>query len=294
MVAVAKPEATIVKREATPSERFTAAVQRQFAAEVGNLNFSAYEKTLAQHLFIKIDAALIEAETKRKDSSKPAVTWANVNMTKIAIDAVNRVQLGIDALIPGSLYPITYLNDRTKKYDVDLRVGYKGEMYYKCEASVKPVKNVRVELVYTTDNFTVYKAGLKNSIEGYDFEITQPFDRGEIVGGFGYIEYLDGTDNVLVTISKAEIDKYRGKAMGDKFWGEWYAEMAYKTIVHRLMSKIVIDPAKVNAVAMAKVDAEDGLTLLHDDLMDAPPVLPADAEPIATPDDSDGEVDPYK
>lgn len=98
------PKTALAKREPTHSERFAAMVERQFAGEVGNLNFTSYEKTLAQHLFIKVDAALAEAETKRRDASKPAIAWPNINMTKLAIDAVNRVQLGIDALIPGSLY----------------------------------------------------------------------------------------------------------------------------------------------------------------------------------------------
>jgi recombination protein RecT len=278
---MAEPQKTaLAKREPTHSERFAMAVERQFAGEVGNLNFTAYEKTLAQHLFIKVDAALAEAETKRKDSSKPAIAWQNVNMTKLAIDAVNRVQLGIDALIPGSLYPIAYLNDRTKKYDIDLRVGYKGELFYKMAASRKTIRNVRIELVYATDRFTIFKAGIRQPLEGYEFEITQPFERGELVGGFGYIEYEDDKDNVLVVLSKAEIDKYKGKAMGDKFWGEWYAEMAYKTIVHRTMGKIIIDPAKINVTALAQVEADDAKDIIRQDEM---PAIEADAPALELP-----------
>lgn len=270
----------LAKREPTHSERFAAMVERQFAGEVGNLNLTAYDRTLAQHLFIKIDASLAEAETKRKDSSKPAIAWPNINMTKIAIDAVNRVQLGIDALIPGSLYPIAYFNDRTKKYDVDLRVGYKGELFYKMAASRNPIRNVRIELVYSTDKFTIFKAGIRQPLEGYEFEITQPFERGELVGGFGYIEYEDDNDNVLVVLSKAEIDKYRGKAKGDTFWGEWYAEMAYKTIVHRTMGKIIIDPAKINVTALAQVEAENARDIIQQD--DAP-AIDADAPALELP-----------
>lgn len=278
---MAEPQKTaLAKREPTHSERFAIAVERQFAGEVGNLNFTAYEKTLAQHLFIRIDAALAEAETKRRDAGKPAIAWPSINMTKLAIDAVNRVQLGIDALIPGSLYPIAYFNDRTKKYDIDLRVGYKGELFYKMAASRKPIRNVRVELVYASDEFTVYKAGITSRLEGYDFRITRPFDRGELVGGFGYIEYEDDKDNVLVVLSKAEIDKYKGKATGDKFWGEWYAEMAYKTIVHRTMGKIIIDPAKINVTAMAQVEADDAKDLIRQDDL---PALEADAPALELP-----------
>lgn len=280
-MAAAKDTTAIVERKQTPSERFALMVERQFAGEVGAINLSQYEKSLAQHLFIKVDAALAEVEAKRKEGTTP-YTWENVDMRKLAIAAVNRVQLGIDALIPGHLYPIAYFNGKTRKYDVDLRVGYKGELYYKIKASAKEIKNVRVELVYDTDVFTVYKAGLKQAIEGYDFEITKPFDRGELVGGFGYIEYADNTDNVLVTLSKAEIDKYKAKAAGDKFWSEWYAEMAYKTIVHRLMGKITIDPERINTLAM--VQAEAALDAPYEREEELPPI-PENAAPLTLPDD---------
>lgn len=288
----------IIERKPTYSERFAAAVQRQFEGEVGNVNFTAYEKTLAQHMYIKIDAAMAEANTKIKDGQTP-IGWENVNMAKLSIDAVNRVQLGIDALIPGNLYPIAYFNERTKKYDMDLRVGYRGELFYKQAASIKPIRNVRIELVYETDKFTVYKAGVHNKLEGYDFEITQAFNRGALIGGFGYIEYEDDKNNVLIVLSRAEIEVYHKTAKGEQFWSQWYEQMAYKTIVHRLMGKIIIDPAKINVTALYKADADD-LRPTYD--YEAPPALdnPAplenpteDETPAATPAPDDEEPPPY-
>ena len=39
-------------------------------------------------------------------------------------------------------------------------------------------------------------------VASYEFEITNPFDRGDIVGGFGYLEYDDPTQNLsLIHIS---------------------------------------------------------------------------------------------
>ncbi len=256
MAVKTEPKTELAERNQTPGERFTLAVERQFAGEVGNLQFGPYEKSLAQHLFIRVDAVLAEADAQRRPDAAPVV-WGNVNMTRLAIDAVHRVQLGVDALIPGSLYPIAYYNSRTKKYDLDLRVGYRGEMLYKMNASARPVRNVRIELVYDTDEFTVYKAGVTSRIEGYDFRITQPFDRGQLVGGFGYIEYEDEQDNVLVVLSRAEIDKFAARAQSRKFWEPWYEQMAYKTIVHRTMDRIVLDPKKINAAALARVEADE-------------------------------------
>ena len=175
------------------------------------------------------------------------------------------MQLGIDALIPGHLYPIAYFNGKTQQYDVDLRIGYKGELYYKMRASVKPVQDVRIELVYDTDEFTVYKKGVSCDVEGYDFRITNPFDRGTLVGGFGYLAFEHAGDNVLVVLSKAEIERYRAssKAAGGNFWRDWYEQMAYKTIVHRLMDRIIIDPEKINVTAMASVE-DDGFDQQQD------------------------------
>lgn len=252
-----KETTAIAKREATASERFALAVEKQYGGEVGKLTMTEYDKTLAQHLFVKIDAAFAEMNA-RKSGSDILVSWNNINMRKLAIDAVHRVQLGIDALIPGHLYPIAYFNGKTQQYDVDLRVGYKGELFYKMRASVKPVQDVRIELVYDTDEFTVYKKGVNCDVEGYDFRVTSPFARGELVGGFGYLCFDRAEDNVLVVLSKAEIERYRaaGKAANGNFWRDWYEQMAYKTIAHRLMDKIILDPEKINVTAMAGVEAE--------------------------------------
>jgi len=247
----------ITERKPTGGERFTLAVERQFSAEVGNLQMSAYDKQLAQHLFVKIDAAIIELDAHRKEGNLPIVR-ENINMRKLAMDAVNRMQLGIDALIPGSIYPIAYFNGKTKQYDLDLRIGYRGEQFYKMNASVKPIKDIRIELVYSKDTYEVHKADMNHACDGYVFELGAPFieERGELRGGFGHIIFEDGS-SVHVPVGKAEIDKYKGKAMGDKFWGEWYAEMAYKTIVHRTMNKIIIDPQKICVSALAKAESDE-------------------------------------
>ena len=126
---------------------------------------------------------------------------------------------------------------------------------------LKLIRKIRIEPVYSTDEFVVYKRGLSQEIEGYDFKVHQPFERGELVGGFGYIEYENSEDNDLVILSKAEIDKYRAKAMGNDFWGPWYDQMAYKTIVHRTTDKIILDPQKINVTALAAVEADGSVSI---------------------------------
>ena len=243
---------------ATVSERFTTAVIREFESVAGQgLQLNPYQKKLAQDLFIKIDTTLKELEGKRTDQNKPAVTWQNVNMGKLAIDAVHRINLGLDALVPGHIYPIPYLNGRTKKYDLDLRIGYKGKDLYRRQMAEEPPVDVIYELVYSNDKFTVFKKGIKNPVESYQFDVPEPFNRGEIVGGFAYIIYKDETKNKLITVQGKDFDKAKAKAQSKDFWEAWPEAMKLKTIVNRATDKIPIDPKKVNASFLAAEHDEE-------------------------------------
>ena len=240
--------------EPSMSARFTAAVVREFSGTIGQpIQLDPYKKRLAQHLFLRIDAALQEAESKRQDRNKPSITWNNVNMTKLATDAMHRIDLGLDAAIEATIYPIAYLNGRTQKYDLDLRVGYKGELYYRTRMALSPLSDMpRIELVHEKDHFRALKKNPMRQVESYEFEIAEnAFDRGKVVGGFGYIEYEDEKKNVLVLVTAEDLKKSEAKAGNDKFWGPYPDEMKYKTIVHRTTAKIPVDPEKVNAAYLA-------------------------------------------
>jgi recombination protein RecT len=235
----------------TSSERFMNNIQTQFAAEVGSpIAFSDYERALAQHMFLKLDSVLQELEAKRLKDGKDKITpynWHNVNMRKLSLDAVHTVQLGLDALIPNHIHPVPYFNGKEKKYDLDLRVGYVGKAYYRMEAAVEKPKDIVIELVYSSDVFKPMKKSFRNEIESYEFEITNPFDRGNIIGGFGYLVYEDQSKNKLITVSEKDFENSRKAAQSDKFWSKHPEKMRYKTLVHRVTENLQIDPKKVNA-----------------------------------------------
>lgn len=247
--------------QATQSERFLKNVETQFAAEAGApMAFSDYEKTLAQHLFLKVDNVLKDMETKRLNATKPygqPFTWQNVNMRKLSLDAVHRVQLGLDALVPNHIHPVPYFNKREGKYDLDLRVGYVGKAYYRQQVAVDVPVDVIYELVYSTDKFIPLKKSFSNATESYEFEITNPFDRGEIIGGFGYLVYEDERKNTLIMVSEKDFEKSRKAAQSDTFWSKHPVEMRYKTLVHRVTDKLTVDPKKVNATAYAYVENQE-------------------------------------
>ena len=260
MVAKEKEETKeIAKVEPTYSQRFTNMVVKEFGSEVGTMELTPYQKRLAQHMFIAVDTQLKNLEAKRLDQGGAdkgtAIVWQNVNMTKLAIDAVHRVELGLDALIPNHIHPIPYFNKRMKKYDLDLRIGYAGKDCYRRKVALDTPIDIIYELVHKDDVFKPIKKSLTNN-ESYEFEITNPFDRGEVVGGFGYIMYEDQRKNRLIIVTKTDFDKSKKLAKSDTFWKNHEREMQYKTLVHRTVEKIGIDPEKVNASFM-KVEIDD-------------------------------------
>lgn len=240
----------LIKSKPSQSQRFTQMLMAEFGNTTGDTRvFNESKKRLGQHLFIKADSVLKELEKKRLADSKHTVTeynWNNVNLPKMALDAVHRIELGLDPLIDNHISIIPYFNTKLKKYDLDLRIGYVGKDYYKRKMAYEKPVDIIYELVYSKDEFTVFKKDKDNNIESYEFKIKNPFDRGEIVGGFGYIIYEDRSKNKLITVSEVDFKKSESEAKSKAFWGKYPREMRYKTIVNRTTDKLMIDPDKVN------------------------------------------------
>ncbi len=234
-----------MENKLTLSERFSSNVQIQYCAEVGKSNLSEYEQMLLQHLFIKINYTLIELEKKRDhNKNKLEYKWSNLNMEKLAIDSVNRIQLGLDALIPNHISPIAYKN-KSGKYDLDLRIGYAGKLFYKKNISKEEILDIRIELVHETDQFIIHKKSKDNPIENYTFNINSPFDRGPVKAGFGYVVYKNEILNKLTIVTMEHFKKAKENSLSNKFWEPYSEEMMIKTIIHRTMDRVEIDPRKI-------------------------------------------------
>ena len=104
-----------------------------------------------------------------------------------------------------------------------------------------------------------------NQVESYRFIINKPFDRGAVVGGFGYIEYTDPQKNELVIMTLHDIEKRKPAYASPNFWGGtqkvwengkqvekqsegWFEEMCIKTIKREVYSAkhIPRDPKKID------------------------------------------------
>lgn len=280
---VKKEQTELQKQELTASERFTGMVMKEFQGNVGTLTLNEYQKQLIRGYFIGIDNALKKAEEarinknswksiKEDDKNNLPITWQNVNMNDLAIAVVHHAKLGLDMQISNHLNAIPYKNNKTNKYDIGFLKGYKGLEYIATQFSLYPIRNITIELTYSNDVFEIVN---KDNITRYNFVIKNPFDRGEIVGGFGYIQYVDETRNKIITLSKKDIDKRKPAYAAAEFWGGekdkwengkkvgkekidgWYEEMARKTIARATYNAVPIDPKKVNESYAYVVERDD-------------------------------------
>ncbi len=264
------------KAELNHSERFTNKVLQEFGSNsTGLIQVSDYQKVLINGYFIAVDRALKTAEEDRvrknannKDSkynNALEIKWDNVNMQDLALATVHYARMGLDMMQDNHLSPIPFKNNNTNKYDITLMPGYNGIIYIAEQYALKQPKCVTTELVYSTDVFKPIKKGRELGYDSYEFEIVNPFSRGEIVGGFGYIEYENESENKLIILTKADFDKRKPKYASANFWGGeakewkdgkqvtvekdgWQDEMYMKTLKRAIYSpkNIPIDPKKID------------------------------------------------
>lgn len=227
------------------SARFTNAIAENFEQSFGGkVVFSEKERQLGRNLFSHITQSLNTQELRRLESSSgnniAPYNWGNIDMEDLSIAAYSIIRLGVDAMTDDHVYIIPYFNRVKGKYIVNLRLGYKGKMNYKIRFSKPAIQKYKIELIYSTDKFSVTKEG---DYETYSLEITNPFNRGKIIGGFGYL--LSDIDSRVVLMSLEDMDKRKKKAKGGTFWNEWTEEMYYKTLVHYVSNQIRVDPDKI-------------------------------------------------
>jgi len=268
---------------ATPSERFTQAVIKEFPTGLSNepVELTSFQRKLIQNYFIKVDAVLNEAEQKRLAKSENyrdsvALTWQNVNMNKLALDVVAYSSIGLDPLQKNHISPIPYKNNKTGKYDINLMEGFNGLELKARKYGYDVPDEVIFELKYSTDHFKSRKKNMDNKVESYEFDIQDDFNRGELEGGFYYQIFNDNPEkNKLVVLNRAQIEKRKPKYASAEFWGGekdewnngkktgkkekvegWEEEMFMKTLKRHCWDKINIDSQKIDDFLMRALENE--------------------------------------
>lgn len=260
----------------TNSERFTNKIVSEFGtATGGELKITESQKDLIKGYFVEIDRALKKAEEERVrkngnnsdhtyDNNLP-VGWASVNMPDLALDLVHFAKMGLDMRLDNMLTPIPYKNNKRNSYDITLMEGYNGKRYIAEKYGTDKLVDIVVELVHETDSFKAFKKDSKRDIESYEFEITNPFNRGDIIGGFAYLIFEKPEKNKLIIMTVKDIEKRKPRYASAEFWGGvkkekvdgrwqeveiegWKEEMYRKTLLREACSSkyIVVDPAKID------------------------------------------------
>jgi recombination protein RecT len=263
----------IVKKEALPSERFTNMVVNEFTSTIGEggaKGLTRFHKRLCQNYFINVDMALKKAEVNRMKKKeqyrdKLEITWSNVNMNQLALDVVACARVGLDPSLSNQVHVIPYKNNTTNKYDVNLMPGYRGKELIAKKYGLEIPDDVIVELVYDKDHFKPIKKDINNKTEAYEFQINDPNDRGEIIGGFYYHVFDDNPrKNILRYFTRHDLEKRKPSYASAEFWGGekdkyvngqkkgkekvegWFEEMMWKTLYRAAYNSITIDSQKID------------------------------------------------
>jgi len=260
----------VAKMQMSQSERFTNAVVKEFSSNNGAVTITPFQKKLCQNYFIKIDQTLKDAEKKRLAKSEQyrdplPLTWENVNMSKLAIDVIAYSSVELDPTQPNHINIIPYKNTANNKYDMGFVIGYRGMELKAKKYGLEIPTDVVVELVYSNDKFKQFKKDRNNHVESYSFEITDDFNRGDVVGGFWYHEFADHPEkNKIKVFSLKDIEKRKPAYASAEFWGGekdkwengkkvgkektegWFEEMALKTISRNAFNAITIDSKKID------------------------------------------------
>lgn len=260
-------ETAVAKKEMSHSERFAIKVSAEFGSSVGMIALTQFQQRLVQNYFIALDSSLKAAEDKRNEKYNPLpFAWVNVNMEKLAQNVVAAARVGFDPAQSNHINLIPFRNKTTNKYDVGFIEGYRGIEMKAKKYGLEVPDHVEVQLVYSTDKFKSIKKDLKHLYEGYEFEIVNDFNRGDIIGGFYYHLFSQAPEkNKLVVMPLKEILKRRPEKAAPEFWGGekdiwkdnkktgekeqvegWYDKMCWKTVYRAAYSDITIDSQKID------------------------------------------------
>lgn len=288
--------------EKSMSVRFTESVLKELqTVQDSQPKLTEFQTKIIQNTFVKIDMILKENEVKRaakRDANSiTPFEWKNVNLPKLAQDVAAFSAVGLDPLQKNHVHLVPYINNKTGLYDFTPIIGYRGTELKAKKFALDPPKDTVIELVHENDTFKVTKKDKNNSVESYILEIENPFDRGEIVGGFYYHVYEDATKNVLRILSINDILKRKPDYASAEFWGGskdeykngsktgnkitvegWFAEMCYKTLVRAAYDSITIDSEKINAHLARVIQLEESYYYGGEEKQDAKIEMRKEAE----------------
>ena len=159
-----------------------------------------------------------------------AVATTDAGRLSIMSALMDCASLGLE---PGRTYHLVPFGGKDKEgrplpKTVTGITDYKGEVELIWRAVQRPVI---ASLVYTKDDFAIRGANIPPLHEGDWFAED---GRGDVKGGYAYVDYGQQTYSLVVFMSEQDFLKHRGKAQTKNVWDEWPEAMRLKTLVHQL------------------------------------------------------------
>lgn len=149
-----------------------------------------------------------------------AVSQTDAGRLSIMTALLDCASLGLE---PGRTYHLV-----PYKGQVTGIVDYKGEVQLIWNAVQRPVI---ASLVYSKDDFAMVGANIPPRHEADWFAEE---GRGNVTGGYAYVQFDHGLCSLVVRMSEADFLKHRAKAQTKNVWDEWPEAMRLKTLVHQL------------------------------------------------------------
>lgn len=218
-------------------DRFTNAVLSCYGDAGNGIEVSQKEIDILKGYFLQIDLAL--------KSSKDGLTWNMVNLTSLAPRLKHYARLGLDMQLPNHLFAVPFKSSTSKYITLNLIPGYEGRKYIAKKFAVTPFKDIIAHLVGENDTFEPIYRDATHTHDDYIFK-ESPFNKGKIIGAFGYVLYDDSEMNRLTVMSIEEIKKHKPAKASEKFWeGDWKNKMYLKTVIIEACKNIALDAEKI-------------------------------------------------
>jgi len=197
--------------------------------------YGCKNEDLAVNYFTRLDNELKKAV--------PLKTWKQINFEDFLSKSIAYANIGIDPLAPKMLSFTLYANKTNGLSDVVFVEDVRCMELLARRYGINCPENITVELIYSTDKFSIIKKDLSHPSEGYVLEVTNAFDRGDVIGGVSLSEYANPIYNKVRIMSMKEIEK-RVKT-NSPFWTNWKNEMCEKTVGKNAWGKVVLNTTEL-------------------------------------------------
>jgi recombination protein RecT len=223
-------------------------------------------KVLPKHLeadrILRIALTEIRRNPKLLDASRESLLGA------VMLSA----QLGLEPGPLGHCYLIPYYNSKTKSYEVQFQLGYKGMLDLVRRSG--QIEMIDAHVVYENDEFD-FQYGLEPKL--YHKPVLQ--NRGNPIAVYAVAKFKDGGFSYLVmSVEDVEKIRKRSKAADNGPWVTDWEAMAKKTAIKQLCKYLPL------SIEVQRGLAADETTKKVDETIEQP------AEILDQPDTTDWEV----